>query len=122
MPATASKPRGDTSCVRLTKLPAALLTRPSSGPKSLPDAADHRVHVVGVADVHRVRLDPAAVLRHQLGRGGVEHRLAAAADVELGAQLQVPGGDLAAQARAAAGDQDALALQQLAFEHEVLPV
>src|SRR5436189_259744 len=34
MPDTASKPRGETSWVRLTKLPAALLTRPSSGPPS----------------------------------------------------------------------------------------
>jgi hypothetical protein len=75
-------------------------------------------HVVGVADVHCLRFHPAAVLRHQLGRAGVEHRLAAAADVDFGAQLQVAGRDFPPQARATAGDQDAFAFQQVALKHD----
>src|SRR5688572_31415074 len=45
-------------------------------------------------------------------RGFLQHAAAAAADPELGAQLDVLGGDLPAEAGAAAGDEDALTLKQ----------
>jgi len=59
----------------------------------------------------------AAAPGDQLLRGVLQHRPAPAAKPELGAQIEVLGGDLLAEARAAAGDEDALTLEQALLEH-----
>ena len=126
MLATASKPRGDRSSVREMKLPAALLMRSVSGPCG-EDRLDHLVDRERIADVDAVAGHPAAMQVHQLGRGFVADALAAAADMDLGAELEEARGHGLAEAGAAAGDEDAPAGEKLFVEHggfrpEGLPV
>ena len=99
MLAMALKPFGVRSLVGLMKLPAALLTRPGERPGFVPDALHHRVHRLRVADVDGVRPDRSAVLVRQFLRRRIQNRAAPAGDPDLGAELQVPGGDFLAQAR-----------------------
>ena len=120
MLATASKPRGDSSSVREMKLPAALLIRSVSGP-SVEDGLDHVVDRGGIADVDAVGHHLAAIRVHQFGRGVVADALAAAADMDLGAELQESRGHRFAEPGAAAGDEDAPAGEKLIIEHVVLP-
>src|ERR1700757_4525609 len=106
MLAMALKPFGVRSFVGLMKLPAALLTSPLSGPLSF----QIRCTIASAAAASRmstecVRTRPpaAAMLRHQLLGGVLEHAAAAAGEPEFRAELEVPGGDLFAEAGAAAG-------------------
>src|SRR6478735_5898857 len=94
MLATASKPRGESSSEREMKLPAALLMRSVRGP---------------------------VVQIHQLGCGFVAHAFAAAADMNLGAQLQKFCGHGFAEAGAASGHENAPPGKKLIVEHRFHP-
>ncbi len=120
MLATASKPRGDSSSVREMKLPAALLMRSVSGPP-VQIGLDHLVDRQRVADVDAVADHPAAVQVHQFGRGLVADDLAAAADMDLGAELQEARRHRFAEAGAAAGHENAPAGEKLIVEHRFHP-
>ena len=63
--------------------------------------------------------DLAAVPVHQLLRRVVEHILAAAADIDFGAEAQIVLGHFLAEAGAAAGHENALALQQVVAKHRM---
>src|SRR6266702_4573266 len=89
-------------------------------PALVPDRLDHRIHGRGVADVAGEGLDRAAVLRRELRGGFVEHGFSSAADSEIGAEPEVLRRDLAPEAGAAAGDEDALAFQQTVAKHSLL--
>ena len=82
-----------------------------------PDLLQHGVDGGGVADVAAVDLDFAPGFRGELGGGLGEDLLAAAADHEFGAELEEAAAHAEAQAGAAAGDEDALALEQVGLEH-----
>ena len=112
MLATASKPRGVRSSVREMKLPAALLMRSVSGAFG-ENRLDHLVDRQRVADIDAVAGHPAAMQVHQLGRGFVANALAAAADMDLGAELEEARGHRFAEPGAAAGDEDAPAGKKL---------
>src|SRR6266581_283755 len=86
-------------------------------PAVLPDRLHHRVDRRRVADIDGVAFDRAAVLCHQLGGGFLEHGFSAAAEGEIGAELEIFRGHLAAEAGAAAGHEDALALEEVFPEH-----
>ena len=58
-----------------------------------------------------------AVLGHQFGGGLVAHDLAAAANVNVGAEAQKPRGHRLTQAGATAGDKDIAARKKLWVEH-----
>ena len=120
MLATASKPRGDKSCVRETKLPAALLMSSVSGP-SVKICSIISSTAMRIADVDAVAYDAPAVLAHQFGGGLVAHALAPAADVHLGAKLQKFGGHALAQASAAAGHENSPPGEKLIVEHRFHP-
>ena len=89
MLATASKPRGESSSEREMKLPAALLMRSVRGP-SVQICFDHFVDGHRIADVDAVADYTPAMKVHQFGRSLVAHDFAAAADVNLGSQLEEP--------------------------------
>ena len=109
MLAIASKPRGDRSCVREMKLPAALLTRPVSGPLA-ENLLDHRFDCSGIADVDADRLATLAAMRlHELLGGRVADLLAPPADGDFGSERQEALGHRLAEPGAAAGDKNALA-------------
>ena len=118
MLAIASKPAGGEVLGAADEVARGVVDEAGERSAVLPDRLDHGVDRGGVADVHRVRLHRAPVLRNELGRGLVEDRLPSAAQVEIRAQLEVLVGDLAAETGAAAGDEDALALQEIGSEHE----
>src|SRR5262249_31358652 len=61
--------------------------------------------------------DSAPGFRRQLGGGLGEHLLAAAADDELGAELEEAMAHAVAEASAAASDEDALVVEQVRLEH-----
>jgi hypothetical protein len=65
----------------------------------------------------RCTIASTAAAGDQLLRGVLQHCRASPAKPELGAELEVLGGDLLAEARAAAGDEDALTLEQAFLEH-----
>jgi hypothetical protein len=58
---------------------------------------------------------------HQLGRGLVADALAAAADVNVGAEFKEPRGHRFAEPGAAAGDKDTPAREKLLVEHRFHP-
>jgi hypothetical protein len=58
------------------------------------------------------------VLLHKGGGRIVEHLLASPAKIQLGAEREVFAGDLAAETGTAAGDQDALAFEEIRLEHD----
>ena len=119
MLAMASKARGDRLSVGAMKLPAALFTRPVRPPPS-EQGLHHLLHRLGHADVHAEGVDAAAGKALAPGcRGFVAHGLAAAADGDVGAQREEAFGHGLAQAGAAAGDQDALAGEQLRCVHGI---
>ena len=120
MLAIASKPRGVRSWVRETKLPAALLMRSVSGPCG-EDGLDHLVDRERVADIDAVGCHPAAIEVHQFGRGFVADALAAAADMDLGAEFEETRGHGFAEAASAAGDKDAPSSKELFSEHGWFP-
>ncbi len=111
--------RGDSVSVRAMKLAAALLTRTSSG------AFAQIFDIIwSIASASRTSqpcvstLPPVACT--QFGGRGIEHLGASPADDDVCAELQVATGDALAQAGAAAGHEDALALQQVGTKHRSL--
>ena len=101
---TDSKARGESSSVRAMKLPAALLTRTSSGAS---------------LQMESIMASTASRLRTSQGRAWIEpfggefgcslfkDFFAAAADVDRGAEFEEALGHAFAEAGAAAGDEDA---------------
>ena len=88
-----------------------------------PDGVQHLGDRFGHADVAGQADHLAAGLRvggHQFLGGGFDDAPTAAADIDLGAQDQAGLGHDLAEARAAAGDQDPLALHQAWAEHQVV--
>src|ERR1700694_3113799 len=83
----------------------------------VPDALRHRIDRSGISNVDRMSAHDAAMACNQLPGGVVQHAAAPAAEPELRAQLEVAGGDLLAEACAAAGNEDALTLEQTFLEH-----
>ena len=83
----------------------------------LPDRAEHRIHGVGIAHVAGPDEDLAAMRgRHLAGRFS-QHRLAAAGDRQLRAQLQEALAHRPPQPRAAAGDDDDFVFEEIGLEH-----
>src|SRR2546425_6389121 len=80
-----------------------------------------RIDRRGIADVDRMSAHDAAAAGDQLLRGALKHRPAPPAKPDLGAEFEVFGGDLLAQARAAAGDEDAFTLEEIFPEHASFP-
>jgi len=76
----------------------------------LPERLDHLLDGAGIADVDAEGVDAALgkLFAPRLG-GRVAHRLAAAADRDVGAEAEEALGHRLAEAGAAAGDEDALA-------------
>src|SRR5437660_456466 len=81
------------------------------------NALHHRIDRGGIADVDRMGAHDAATAAEELLRGALQHRPASPAEPQLGAQIEVFGGDLLAEAGAAAGDEDALTLEETFLEH-----
>ena len=102
------------------KLPAALLMRSVSGPV-VQIASIISSTAIGVADIDAVADHAPAVQIHQFGCGLVAHDLAAAADMDLGAELKKPRGHGFAEAGAATGDEDAPPDEKLIVEHRFPP-
>ncbi len=82
---------------------------------------DHLVDRERVSDIDAVARHPAAMQIHQFGRGFVADALAAAADVDLGAELKEARGHRLAEAGAAASDKNAPARKKLFVEHVWFP-
>ncbi len=102
------------------KLPAALLMRSVSGPPVQIDC-DHFVDRERVPDVDAVAHHTSAVQIHQFGRSLVADRLAAAADMDLGAEAEELGGHGFAEAGSASGHEDAPPGEKLIVEHRFHP-
>ncbi len=114
--AIALKPRGLKSSVREMKLPAALFTRPVSGPEAK-ISSTMRVDGLGVSDIDAESRDLAAMPLHEVCRRLLANALAAAADENLSAEAEEAVGHRFAEARTATGDKNALAFEQALFEH-----
>ena len=82
---------------------------------------DHLVDRERVPDVDAVAGHPAAMQVHQFGRGFVADALAAAADMDLGAEAEKARGHRFAESGAAAGHQNASAGEKLFVEHGRFP-
>src|SRR6202022_5059201 len=74
---------------------------------------DHLIDRERVSDIDAVARHPAAIEVHQFGGGFVANALAAAADVDLGAELEETRGHGLAEPGAAAGDKNAPAREKL---------
>src|SRR3546814_8983852 len=83
----------------------------------LPDRRHQPVDLGSVAQVAGNRAAAAGEVGVELGPRLLEHVLAPPADDELRAELQHAPAHRLAEAGAATGDQDALALQEIALEH-----
>ncbi len=83
---------------------------------------DHLVDRERVSDVDAVGGHPAAIQVHQFGRGFVADALAAAADMDLGAELKEARGHRLAEPCAASGDKNAPAGEKLFTEHGRCPI
>ena len=118
----ASKARGLRSLVWEMKFPAALLTNPSSGPLAQM-SLDHLLDRRRDPDIDGVGVDPpAGMLGHDLPGGLLQHAAAPAADHAVCAQFDEALHHDPAEARAAAGDQESLSLEQIGPEHRVTPL
>ena len=82
-----------------------------------PDDPDHLFDSGCVAHIAGTGVDLAAGALAEFLLGSGENIVAAPADVDFGAQFQKPLRGSLAQAGAAAGDQDALAVEQIVAEH-----
>ncbi len=82
---------------------------------------DHLVDRQRIPDVDAVAGHPAAMQVHQFGRGFIANALAAAADMDLGAELKEARGHRFAEPGAAAGDKNAPAGEKLLVEHGRFP-
>ena len=116
---TASKPRLLMAISGAGNWPPALLTRPWTAPSLAIDVGHAGLDGLVVADVERAPGAAAAVLA-DLGGHALELVGAAAADDDVGAERRQLVRDRAADARAAAGDPDALAGEQARGEHAAI--
>ena len=82
---------------------------------------DHLIDRKCVADIDAVARHPAAIEVHQFGCGFVADDLAAAADMDLGAEFEETRGHRFAQTGAASGHENAAACEKLILEHGVHP-
>ena len=82
-----------------------------------PDLLQHGVDRRGIAHVATMGLDSAPGLGREPGGGLGQSMLAAAADDQFGAELEEAAAHAEAEAGAAAGDEDALAPEQIGLEH-----
>lgn len=81
------------------------------------DCFDHGVDGRGITNIDAVACHLAAVGLHQFGGRVVADALAAAADVDFGAELKKTGGHGFAEAGAAAGDENAPAGEKTVRVH-----
>jgi hypothetical protein len=86
----------------------------------LPDGIDHRFDGVEVANVAGDGVDCAVRFAGRVRRRFLENIFAAAADVDGGSEFEEACGHAFAEAGAAAGDEDALVLEKIGFEHREL--
>ena len=86
-----------------------------------PDRLDHLVDGQRVADVDAVADHTPAMQVHQFGRGLVADALAAAADMDLGAEFEESRGHGFAEAGAASGHENAPPGEKLIVEHRFHP-
>lgn len=93
---------------------------PAAGTRG-PDLLDHLVNRERVADIDAVADHAAAVQVHQFGRGFVADALAAAANMNLGAQFEKTRRHGFAEAGAAARHQNAPPGEKLIVEHGFHP-
>jgi len=82
---------------------------------------DHLVDRERVSDIDAVAGHPAAMQVHQLGRGLVANAFAAAADMNLGAELEEARGHRLAEPGSAAGDENASSGEKLFAIHLSFP-
>src|SRR3546814_2572005 len=80
-------------------------------------SSDLLVDLPGIAQVAGKRARAAGKVGVELGLRLLQHRLAPSADDEACAQRQHAAAHRLAEAGAAAGDEDALVLQEVALEH-----
>ncbi len=102
---------------RADEVARGVVDEPGERAAFVPDLLHHRIDRRSVADVDRVRAHAAAVLGHQFLGGVFEHWPAAPGEPELRAELEILRGDLFAETGAAAGDEDALTLEEVFLEH-----
>ena len=120
MLATASKPRGVRSCGARDEIAGGVVDE--IGERAFGEnRLDHLVDRKRVADVDAVARHPAAMQVHQFGRGLVADALAAAADMNFGAELEEARRHRFAEPGAAAGDENAPAGEKLFVEHVRFP-
>ena len=93
------------------ELTAGVVVEPADRPQALGELRDRLGDRVVVADVHRLEVTTPPVRPDLLG-GLRENVLAPADDRDLGPEARQLVGGTAAEARAAAGDQDRLALEE----------
>jgi hypothetical protein len=86
-----------------------------------PDRIHHRIDCDAIADVAALHGDLAAGTAAHVGSGRFQQFQPAPADHEVSAKLQEAAAHRRAEPGAAAGDQDALSLQQAFFKHCFLP-
>src|SRR3954469_929712 len=86
-----------------------------------PDGVHHALDGGAIADIAGDRGDLAAVLFAHLARRRLEPIELAAADHELGAEREETVRHCSTEARTAAGDEDALVLEQACFKHGLNP-
>src|SRR5204862_4072725 len=86
----------------------------------VPDPLHHGIDRRGIADIDNMGTHATAVLRSELARRVFQDTAAAPGDPQVGAEPQVAGGDLLAQAGAAARDENALTFEQAFLEHGAL--
>ena len=118
----ASKARGLRSLVWEMKFPAALLTNPSSGPLAQMRSTISSTAVATRMSTAWVSTRRPGMLGHDLLGGLLQHAAAPAADHAVGAQLDELLHHDPAEARAAAGDEEALSLEQIGPEHRTAPL
>src|SRR5579871_2054539 len=81
------------------------------------DGLDHLVDRKGIANVDTMTRHPTAIEIHQFGRGLVAHYLAAAADMNISAELEESPGHGFAKPGAASGHENAPAGEKIFPEH-----
>ena len=116
MPSTASIARGRQLLAAGDEIAGGVVDQASSGPLG-PDRLDHRLDRLGIADVADLGLDLAAGSPPSLAAAAVSTSSRRPQITEPRAQLQEAPAHGEAEAGAAAGDQDALALQKIGLEH-----
>ena len=83
----------------------------------LPRGGDHVLHLLGVAHVARNGEHFPALRRHHFGGGGFQNFFTSPTDSELGAEFEVAFSHGSAESRAAAGDENDFAFEEIFLEH-----